>query len=176
MQSAKDLDGKAGNLIGYVTIVTGLIIGLGTFSILEKLSQPQYYVPYFIGIAALLASIIISLLAIRIRSWYSTPVIEDLEDYLKDNNMDYKSVVIQVALPMIYALKQNFTINQCKARLIYWSWMCLVIGIALLVIYAGIFIYTSIYTPEKTKIEITLNGNSTTIKQILGQLFQTSMK
>ena len=37
------LDDKGSNLIGYITIVTGLLIGLGTFSIFDKLSLPQYY-------------------------------------------------------------------------------------------------------------------------------------
>lgn len=34
---ARDLDGKAGHLLGYVTIITGLILGLGAFSIVERL-------------------------------------------------------------------------------------------------------------------------------------------
>jgi hypothetical protein len=50
MQRISDLDDKAGNLIGYTTIVTGLIVGLGTFDILDKLSRPEFYIPYFGGI------------------------------------------------------------------------------------------------------------------------------
>ena len=61
LQSSKDLDNKAGNLIGYVTIVTSIIVGLGASSILGKLSEPVYSIPYLVGIASLLFSIILSL-------------------------------------------------------------------------------------------------------------------
>jgi len=73
LQRKRDLDGKAGSLIGYVTIVTGLLIGLGTFAILGSLSKPQFYFPYFIGIASLIVSIVFSLLAVRIRKWSAVP-------------------------------------------------------------------------------------------------------
>ena len=56
----KSLDGKASNLIGYVSIVTGLRVGLGAFSNLEKLAAPEYYIPYLLGVSALLGSIIAS--------------------------------------------------------------------------------------------------------------------
>lgn len=51
---ARDLDGKAGHLLGYVTIITGLILGLGAFSIVERL-----FIPYFAGIASLLFSTVL---------------------------------------------------------------------------------------------------------------------
>jgi hypothetical protein len=95
LQASRDLDSKAGNLIGYITIVTALIVGLGTFSILDKLSEPKYFIPYFVGIAALLFSIIISLFAIKTRKFYSSPAITDLSDYYNDINMNYKSVITQ---------------------------------------------------------------------------------
>ena len=40
------LDDKASNLIGYITIITGIIIiiGLGTFGILEKITNEVVYI------------------------------------------------------------------------------------------------------------------------------------
>jgi hypothetical protein len=78
VQRRRDLDSKAGSLIGYVTIVTGLLIGLGTFSILGSLSKPQFYLPYFMGIASLIASIVFSLLAVIIRKWTAVPDVRKL--------------------------------------------------------------------------------------------------
>jgi hypothetical protein len=138
-QRSRDLDSKAGNLIGYVTIVTGLIIGLGTFSILDKLSSPQYYVPYFFGISALLSSIILSLLAVKVRSWKFSPPIENLESYLKDNNRTSESISLTASFYIIGAVSNNFKTNESKARIISWSWISLVVGISFLVIFAGVF-------------------------------------
>jgi hypothetical protein len=170
-QRTKDLDSKAGSLIGYVTIVTGLIIGLGTFSILDKLSLPVFYVPYFIGISALLLSIVISLFAIKVTTWEFSPRIEDLEEYYKDPKRVYKSVIVTVLFHISQAVKINFNINQSKATRISLSWICLVIGIGSMVVYAGIFV--AMVGSQKTETKITIDGNSTVIKEVMTKVFQT---
>jgi hypothetical protein len=144
MERTRDLDGKAGNLIGYVSIVTGLIVGLGTFSILEKLSSPQYYIPYLIGIGGLLVSIILSLLAVKITStWLYSPGIADLKRYYQDGQADYTALSDEVVPALIHALEQNFNSNNSKATKVMISWIFLVIGIGSLVIYGAIFALTT---------------------------------
>jgi hypothetical protein len=165
LQTSRDLDSKAGNLIGYVTIVTGIIVGLGTFSILGKLSEPLYYTLYFVGIGSLLSSIIISLFAIRVRTWLSSPVISDLEEYYRDDKMKYEHVVKQVFFPLTHAVFQNFNINQSKAMLISISWIFLVIGIGFLVIYAGVVV--GMGRTEQSEIRIALEGNSTALNEAI---------
>ena len=165
------MDSKAGSLIGYVTIVTGLIVGLGTFSILDKLSLPLYYIPYFVGIAALLLSIILSLFAIKVRPWEVSPPVEKLEDYYKDSKRVYKSVVVTVLFHISQAVKVNLDSNQSKATRISLSWICLVIGIGSMVIYAGIIVATA--GSNKTETKITIDGNSTVIKEAITKAFQT---
>lgn len=98
LQRTKDLDTKAGNLIGYVTIVTGLIVGLGTFSILEKLSFPQYYIPYLLGVGALLFSIITfpicptgGFMGIQ---WCHKPYRELLQGFQEDKQFDCSGNVL----------------------------------------------------------------------------------
>lgn len=170
-QRAKDLDGKAGSLIGYVTIVTGLIVGLGTFSILGKLSVPLYYTPYFIGIASLLLSIVISLFAIKIRSWEFSPRILDLQEYYKDIKRDYTSITVTVFFSMAQAVRNNSKNNELKAFRISISWICLVIGIGSMVVYAGIFV--AMAGSQKTETKITIDGNTTVIKEAMTKAFQS---
>jgi hypothetical protein len=143
LQRTRDLDGKTGNLIGYVSIVTGLIVGLGTFSILEKLSGPQYYIPYLLGIGGLLVSIITSLLAVRTKVWKFSPGIQDLTKYYQDGQADYEQLADIVIPAMIDALKQNFHDNNSKAGKVMISWIFLVVGIGSLVVYGAIFALTS---------------------------------
>ena len=46
-QILKDYDTKAGTLVGYVTLMIGLVVGLGTFTLLDKLTKLEYIVPFF---------------------------------------------------------------------------------------------------------------------------------
>jgi hypothetical protein len=142
LQRTKDLDTKAGNLIGYVSIVTGLIVGLGTFSILEKLSSPQYYVPYIVGVAALLLSIIASLFALRVISWEFSGKIKQIEHYYNDVKRTNESIALVTFHSMIQAIVRNAEKNESKANKIMISWISLVIGISLLAIFASIFALT----------------------------------
>jgi hypothetical protein len=120
-----------------------LIVGLGTFSILEKLSGPQYYIPYLIGIGCLLASIISSLLAVRVRTmWKFSPGIPALIKYYEDEP-DYDRLANKVIGAMIDALKTNNQSNNSKSQRIMASWVFLVIGIGSLVVYGAIFALTS---------------------------------
>jgi hypothetical protein len=136
----KDLDEKAGNLIGYVTIVTGLLVGLGTFDILDKLSKPQYFIPYFVGIALLLTSIISSLISIRLAKWSVVPKYEDLESMMNDPQYEYRTVIRRTCLAMGRAIKTNRINNNEKVKWTKRSWLCLILGLILVLIYVVIFV------------------------------------
>ena len=176
-QRTRDLDSKAGSLIGCVTIVTGVVIGLGTFSILEKLSEPLYYIPFFLGLASLLFSIIMSLIAIKIRSWYFSPAIEYLEKFSRDVTLDYKAVATQLLYFISQAVRENFGYNQFKGKFISVSWISLVVGIGALVVYAGIF--AAFAKPSPQEVKITVQGNATAIQQmieLIGSIADVSAK
>jgi hypothetical protein len=134
------LDDKAGNLIGYVTIVTGLIIGVGTFDLLNRLASPVYYIPYFSGIALLLASMIVSLFAIKTIQWTGAPELKWLNEIWINPQYEYRTMIRQIAIRMVDAIDNtNYKNNENKARLIRYSWVLLIAGLVVLVIYLGIF-------------------------------------
>ncbi len=60
-QHTSTLDTKAASLIGFVSIVVGLLVGGGTFEVSEIASLYFLYIPYFASIAFLLSSIIFGL-------------------------------------------------------------------------------------------------------------------
>lgn len=161
LELRKELDGKAGNLIGYVTIVTGLLIGLGTFSIIDSLQKPEYYLPYFVGIASLIISIVFSLGAVRVRKWVIVPDVEKLWDaVMRDPVFTYNTVIKRVGVDMVDAVKSNHEYNEQKAKWTLISWYFLVFGLILIVIFAGIFITTDDKSDNEKKIVITTDNES----------------
>ena len=174
-QRTRDLDGKAGNLIQFVSIVTGLLVGLGTFSVLEKLSLPQYAVPFFIGVGYLLTSIIMSLVALLTMKWQFSPGVDKLEMWNKNKDTDaYRIVAKDVVSSLIQAVCINFQNNERKAALVGMSWFFLIFGIGAFVIYIAVFAGTTI--PEEPEIKITVNGNTSAINQIISGLSGTTIK
>ncbi|MGA9153159.1 MAG: hypothetical protein WBZ36_21485 [Candidatus Nitrosopolaris sp.] len=73
------LDSKANNFIGFISVVTGLLLGSSTFTF-SKLSctYPSLTVLYFLGTGLLLVSIGFALSAIKIRRWHAVPNVETL--------------------------------------------------------------------------------------------------
>lgn len=170
MARASDLDSKAGNLIGYVTIATGLLVGVGTFSISEKLTVLQYVIPFFFGLVFLMISIIMSLFSIRIKTYYFSPSINKLEDFLIDKKMDSISVIIQTFRILAEAVDYNFNNNEEKAELISISWIFLILGIGAFIVYVGI--YTISFTTVPSTIKITIEGNITTFEELMRNTFE----
>jgi hypothetical protein len=136
----RDLDDKAGNLIGYVTIVTGLLIGLGTFDILDKLSKPEYYVPYFGGIFLLILSVVFSLLALKVSKWSASPDIDTIQSMLKDSEYEYTTILRQGIIRIGEVVLEIEKKNDRKANIIGLSWYCLIAGLI------GTFVYVIIFT------------------------------
>jgi len=134
-----DLDAKGHNLIGYVSVIVGLLVGVGTFQILGKLSSPEYYIPYFLGIFLLLSSLIVALTAVKITSWMTVPDVKRLRDeYLKSNYL-YGTVISRVMGTMTDAVVEMEDKSDVKARRINWSWYILIAGLVSVVSYVVIF-------------------------------------
>jgi hypothetical protein len=134
----KGLDDKAGNLIGYVSIVTGLLLGLGIFEIVDKLTKPVYYLSYFGGIILLLSSIILSMIAIKVREWSIAPKIDTVQSMLKDEDYNNGTVLREGIEQMGNIVKENEDAINKKANWVELSWYCLIgglIGIFLFVIF-----------------------------------------
>lgn len=132
------LDEKGSNLIGYITIVTGLLIGLGTFDIFDKLSLPEYYVPYFVGIGLFLASIIFSMLTVRVKEYEFVPTVSDMRKVLNDDNWTSRTVMRQFIEGAANAIEKNHMKNQRKAFWLGLSWSCLISGLIFITIYVSI--------------------------------------
>ncbi len=142
LERIKSLDTKAGNLIGYISIVTSLLIGAGTFNILGKLSKPEYYSPYFVAIGLLLVSFIFSLNALKIRKWKVVPATERLiKEYMKPK-YDYEAVVSKVLGTMADAVNEIEQKNEMKAVKIGLSWYFLIGGLVAMATYVAIFTAT----------------------------------
>jgi hypothetical protein len=132
------LDNKASNLIGYVTIVTGLLVGIGTFDMFDKINLPILYILFFIGLVFLVLSITTSLITVKIRFYYVVPSAEEIE-MIFNKNWKYRTIVRQTFIAMVDSLKRIDIHNNSKVFWLGWSWYFLVAGILTLVIFLIMF-------------------------------------
>jgi hypothetical protein len=133
-----NLDSKANSLIGFTSIVVGLILGAGTMDILKLLHAQSAIVIYFIGIATLLLSIGFSLWSFRVRSWIMVPKVQTLIE--KYTTKSYDEVLKRNAGEMAKAVAFSEVQNNNKAKLIEYSWYCLLIGLTLIFIFMLFYI------------------------------------
>jgi Na+/phosphate symporter len=121
-----NLDSKATNLIGFISVVVGLLLGGSAFAP-AGISNQALSVPYFVGISLLITSIILALLATKVMKWIAIPDVEYLrQEYTK---LAYGEVLRRNAGEMINAVMDAEKKNNKKAQLIGWSWYCLVGGL-----------------------------------------------
>jgi hypothetical protein len=142
LQRSKDLDTKGGNLIGYVSVVTGLILGLGTFGLLGKLTEMKYFALYFGGVAALAASIGFALYAAKATKFEFRPDYDVVKDYLSAPSgriLNYCQFIRELTQDMTLAFTANSVTNDNKGNRILVSWLCLIVGIILLFSYVVAF-------------------------------------
>ena len=139
------LDDKASNLIVYVTIITAIIIiiGLGTFVILEKITNEVVYILYFTGIGSLILSLIFSLLVIRTKKFKADSNIENLKEYFQQDNNRwiYEQIIIRHIDIMFDSIPILDNENIKKTNLIQLSWTLLVGGIILLTAFYSLLFY-----------------------------------
>jgi hypothetical protein len=133
LQRINDLDGKANNMTGFVSVVITLLIGTGTFGVLGKIANLEYYIPYFIGIELLIISFLYSLSAIRIRRWEYVPKAETLTtQYLTLHPRVVTRKVLVTMAESIASMKQQ---NEQKANGINMGWYFLIAGLAFIVLF-----------------------------------------
>jgi hypothetical protein len=126
------LDSKAANLIGVVSVVVGLLLSVATVTLPALVSNLISALPYFMGASLLIASIVFALLAFRVRKWITIPDVEYLRDeYTK---LPYEEVLKRNAGEMVNAVVDTQKKNNTKAQMINWSWYCLVIGLAIVLV------------------------------------------
>ncbi|HZD35823.1 MAG TPA: hypothetical protein VE130_11525 [Nitrososphaeraceae archaeon] len=138
-QRITNLDNKASNLVGYVSLVAGLLLGSATFTLSSSLvCKPILSSAYFIGIAVLLSSIVSALLASRVRKWPNVPNVQVLLDSY--TTLPYDEVLKSNAATMASAIEKIELQNNRKASLINWSWYFLISGLTLVLSF--VILYT----------------------------------
>lgn len=77
-QRINDLDGKASNLVGFVSVVVSILLGSALFELRSLSSNLPVSILFFMGIGGLLLSIGLALAGFRIRRWTDVPEVQHL--------------------------------------------------------------------------------------------------
>jgi hypothetical protein len=133
IERRNNLDGKASNLIGFISIVVGLLLSTGTIEIATLKLELSLLVFYFVGIGLLLISIGLALCSFRVRSWIVVPNVQTLIN--KYTNVDFGEVLKRIAGEMAKAVIYSEKQNDDKAKLIEWSWYLLISGLTVMFIF-----------------------------------------
>lgn len=140
-QRINNLDGKANSLVGYISLVTGFLLGSATFAMSSALiCRPLLSSVYFCGIAVLIASIVLALLATRVRIWPNVPNVKVLlESY---TTQPYDVVLKTNAATMAEAISEIEVQNNEKATYINRCWYFLIGGLILVLVFVILFTVT----------------------------------
>ena len=156
-----DLDGKAGTQIGFISVVLSLVIGAGTFQLLDKLTLPQFFFPYFIGVGLLLTSFVYSLLAVKVREWIMAPKTDIV---LKEGfNPPYSawSVMRKSAQSLHDSVEDMKMKNNEKGRNIAKSWRFLLAGLAVIILYVMVVVLSGLESDTIINVKNMVVGNMT---------------
>jgi hypothetical protein len=130
-------DTKASSLVGFVSILIGLLFVSGTFELSVITSNPILSTSYFLGTSLLVGSIIFSLLAFRIRRFIIVPDVNQLlNDY---SDRPYLEVLKRTGATMQVAVEDIEKKNADKAKWIRISWYSLMVGIVILFVFLGLY-------------------------------------
>jgi hypothetical protein len=137
-QRINNLDGKANSLVGYISLVTGFLLGSATFAMAPALiCRPVLSSVYFTGIGILIVSIVLALLATRVRIWPNVPNVKVLlESY---TTQPYDVVLKTNAATMAEAICDIEVQNNEKALYINRCWYFLIGGLTLVLIFIILF-------------------------------------
>ena len=148
IEKITNLDGKANNLIGFVAVVVGLIVGGGAFKISIISAHIELWSPFFGGITLLLLSIFFGLFSSRIRNWAEAPDFNTLFTVLTNPDQydpaeyNYQNLLKANAQAMIYATTYNVSRNKQKISHLDKSWRFLIFGLVLVGIFLAIFAFS----------------------------------
>ncbi len=133
LEKIDSLDAKAGSLAGFVSILTGLIFGSGSFQLEIITSSYFLSIAYFLGSAFLLGSIICAMHAYKIRNFQIVP---DVDRLLKKYvNRPYLDVLQITGATMKEAVEDIEGKNSNKADYINAAWYLLLFGLTVIFIY-----------------------------------------
>jgi hypothetical protein len=146
-ERTNSLDGKAGNLVGFISVVVGLFLGGGSLLSGGNISNSSALFSnhllaslYFIGVGSLLLSIGSALCALRVRKWITVPNVNTLiSDYV---TLPCSEVLRRNAGEMAKAVSKTEEQNNSKAKFIEWSWYLLIAGLSIMFACAMIFAVT----------------------------------
>jgi hypothetical protein len=114
------VDGKAGNLIGFTSVVIGLLLSAVSLNVTILSQSSILSAIYFTGVGILLLSIFFSLMVIKIRAWTLVPDVKRLLDYYVSRS--YQELLQSNAATMADAIKISERNNTSKARYTQYSW------------------------------------------------------
>ena len=132
-----NLDSKAASLIGFVSVVVGLVVGGGTFKISIISAYFHLFITYFTGIGVLLSSIFCGLMAYKERKFLVAPNIQTLVKKYKDK--PYSTTLRKNAMAMDAAIQDMERTNKRKANYITVSWILLIAGFVIVFIFVMMF-------------------------------------
>jgi hypothetical protein len=158
-----DLDGKAGTQIGFISVVLSIVIGAGTFQLLDKLAAPQLFFPYFIGIGLLITSFLYSLKAFKVREWVWAPKTDIT--FQEGFNPPYSafSIMRKSSEAMHIAIVDMEEKNNQKAKKIGKSWYYLLGGLAFIIIYVMIVVLSGLEADTIIDVKNMTVGNMTVL-------------
>jgi hypothetical protein len=132
-QRINDLDAKANNLVGFVSVVISILLGSALFELRSLSSNLAVSILFFVGMGGLLLSIVLALAGFRIRRWRDVPEVQYLIE--KYTTLPHEEVLKRNAGEMANAVKHAEVQNNRKAQLISWSWYFLIVGLSLVVLF-----------------------------------------
>lgn len=137
-ERSDNLDNKANNIIGFTSLIVGILVGIGTLDTFK--TELHYSFIYLIGIGILLTSILFSLWAFKIRKWIMVPQVQTL--LAKYTNVEYEEVLRRNAGEMAKAVMISEKNNYKKAKFLTLSWYFLISGLSILFIFIIVFFFT----------------------------------
>jgi hypothetical protein len=130
-----NLDNKANNIIGFTSLIVGILVGIGTLEIFKI--ELYYSFIYLIGIGILLTSILYSLWAFKMRKWTVVPKVQTL--IAKYTTLEYEEVLKRNAGEMAKAVLILEKNNDEKAKFLILSWYSLISGLSVLFIFIIVY-------------------------------------
>lgn len=145
----RNLDNKASNIVGFVSVGVSLLLGGGSIISGGGILKSSIFMSnhllggiYFTGVGFLLLSIGSSLTSMRIRKWSIVPNVQTLiSDYIQ---RPYIEVLQRNAGEMAKVVMEIEVQNNKKAKLIEFSWSLLMIGLCIVFVTAIVFIFNVI--------------------------------
>jgi hypothetical protein len=133
LNRTNNLDSKAGSIVGFVSILAGLLLGGGSLLFGGQMNNLHFDLTdiksnlYFFGVALLLLSIGLSLFALRVRKWIAVPNVTTLIE--RYTELSYEEVLKRNAGEMARSVTDSEKQNNAKGRYLEYSWTLLILGL-----------------------------------------------